>query len=203
MSSYDQHICLVGKGFNRVMSVAEVLAALRWPADDVMARKLIKTAAEPRQHRKVLRHLGLSVNVEITRRVLERGLRRTGLWTAPEVRCGTTFSGVDGVAVAGRSLHPGWRHIFAAETDADRAALLLACGGCEHVYGDATTPAVTGGAPPADVWTATFECGPNSGMDRAGERATVAPRADNLGALDMALGYVRHHLCLLYTSPSP
>ena len=45
-----------------------------------------------------------------------------------------------------------------------------------------------------DVWTATFECGPNSGMDRAGESATAAPRADNLGALNKALGYVRHHL---------
>ena len=27
MSSYDQHICLIRRGFNRVMSVAEVLAA--------------------------------------------------------------------------------------------------------------------------------------------------------------------------------
>ena len=97
------------------------------------------------------------------------------------------------MAAAGRSLHTGWRHIFAAETDADRAALLLACGGCEHVYGDATTPAVTGGAPPVDVWTATFECGPNSGMDRAGEASTAVSRADNLAGLDRALEYVRGH----------
>ena len=88
----------------------------------------------------------------------------------------------------------GWRHVFAAETDTDRAALLRACGACEHVYSDATAAEATTEAPQVDVWTATFECGPTSGMDRAGESATAAPRADNLRALDAALGYVRHHL---------
>ena len=200
MSSYDQHVCLIGRGFNRVMSVAEVLAALKWPAEDAMAEVLTKAAAEPRQHRKVLQHLGLSVNVEVTRRVLERGIRRAGLWDVEELRCGTTFSGVDGVAAAGRRLHPGWRHVFAAETDVDRAGLLRESGTCEQVYGDATAAEVVEAAPPVDVWTATFECGPNSGMDRTEGAESSARREDNLLALDRALQYVQLY-SVQYSTP--
>ena len=57
------------------------------------------------------------------------------------------------------------------------------------VYDDATQGPAVERAEAVDVWSATFECGPNSGQDRrpGGEER----REENVGRLRKALGYVK------------